>query len=128
MYLSPVFTTVPENVCVSVALGVAAVGGASLFESGVCVWSGVGAGVWVDGLWEEGVCCVAGGTSGDGVGCGVCCVGGVSGVGVGGVCWSLGVDVVGVSVGVDGVVCAWSALPQEIRPSTTASVARNERD
>ena len=69
---------------------------------GLCV-SGV-----LEGDCVLGVCCEAGGISGDGVGCvcGVCCV------------WSGAVD---------GVDCAWSALPQEIIPIAIARVASTDR-
>lgn len=74
---------------------------------GDCAEDGEDDGVLDDGVCAFGVCCAAGGISGD-AGCCVC-----------GCCWS---------VEDDGVDWALSALPQEIIPITTARVARNERD
>src|SRR5581483_3050731 len=115
-YLSPCFTTVPEKVWLSVPdaaveperdVEPAVDPDCGVFASGVC-----------PGVCADGACCDEGGISGEGVGCvcGVCCVGVVSGADDG--CCAC------VSGVVDGVVCAWSALPQEIMPRAIAKVAR----
>src|SRR5579862_2718526 len=115
MYLSPCFTTVPEKVWLSPGAAALAADPVLAPDSGA-----LASGVCEPGAVALGVCCEAGGISGDGVGwvCGVCCDGAVSGDD--GVCcdWLLGVD---------GDVWAWSALPQEIIPTAIATVARNER-
>lgn len=82
--------------------------------SGVCE-----GGFCEDGVCEDGGICEFGVVSGACVD-GVCCDGVVSGEDDG-CCACRSGDV-------DGVVCALSALPEEIIPRTIASVARNERD